>query len=107
MSVIPDALRLVGPSPTLGNLSWSPSTGTVTYYEARVYAEGTTTPLRATKYLGKPEANPATGLITTTILTTLNALPAGNYEVLVAAVGPGGTAQSARGTAYAVPLQAA
>jgi hypothetical protein len=78
----------------------------VTYYEARVYAEGTTTPILATKYLGKPEAA-ASGLITTTIRTTLNALSAGNYEVIVAAVGPGGTTESSHAGAYAVPLTAA
>jgi hypothetical protein len=97
----------VGPSPTLGNLSWTPSTGSVTYYEARVYAEGTTSPLLATKYLGLPNADPVTGQITTTIRTTLGTLAAGNYEVLVAAIGPGGTTQSVRAGAYAVPLTAA
>jgi hypothetical protein len=78
----------------------------VTYYEARVYAEGTTTPILATKYLGKPEAAAVTGLITTTIRTTLNALNAGNYEVIVAAIGPGGTTESIHAGAYAVPLAA-
>jgi hypothetical protein len=87
-------------------LSWTPSSGTVTYYEARVYAEGTTAPILATKYLGKPNAA-ANGFITTTIRTTLNALEDGNYEVTVAAVGPGGTTESAHGAAYAVPLTAA
>jgi hypothetical protein len=106
LSVIPDALRSIEPSSTIGNLSWTPSSGSVTYYEARVYAEGTTNPVLATKYLGKPEAA-ANGFITTTIRTTLNALSAGNYEVTIAAVGPGGTSESAHGSAYAVPLAAA
>jgi hypothetical protein len=77
----------------------------VTYYEARVYAEGAASPILATKYLGKPEAA-SDGFITATIRTTLGALSAGNYEVIVAAVGPGGTTQSARGAAYQVPLVA-
>ncbi len=84
-----------------------PSFGTVTYYEARVYAEGTTTPVVATKYLGLPEASPATGLIKVNIATMLNARPPGNYDVIVAAVGPGGTTESSHAGAYAVPLQAA
>ena len=107
MSVIPDCLRSAIVSSPVGNLSFTPASGDVTYYEARVYAEGTTTPILATKYLGEPEANPVTGLITVNILTMLNARPPGNYEVIVAAVGPGGTTESSHAEAYAVPLQAA
>lgn len=106
MSVIPDCLRSVAPSSSIGDLSFSPSSGSVTYYEARAYSEGTTSPVRATQYLGL--SNPyADGLIKVNIERMLNALPAGNYDVIVAAVGPGGTTLSDHGSAYAVPLQAA
>jgi hypothetical protein len=100
---LPDALRAGVISSPIGNLSFTPSSGSVTYYEARVYAEGTTTPILATKYLGKPDAG-ANGLITVNVATMLNARPAGNYEVIVAAVGPGGTTESSHAGAYAVPL---
>jgi hypothetical protein len=107
VSVIPDCLRSAVISPTIGNLTFTPASGSVTYYEARVYAEGTTTPILATKYLGLPGTDPVTGLIKVNILTMMNALAAGNYEVIVAAVGPGGTTESSHAGAYAVPLQAA
>lgn len=106
MSVIPDALRSAVLSSALGDLEFTPSGGTVLYYEARVYDEGTAT-LRATKYLGLSAPYAATGKIKVSIGTTLNALPAGNYDVTVAAVGAGGTDESAPANAYTVPLQAA
>lgn len=106
MSVIPESLRL-SPSSPLGDLLFTPSPGSVLYYEARVYAEGTTTPILTTKHLGLPAADLATGKIKVNVRTMLNALAPGNYEVLVAAIGSGGTSESAHATAYAVPLQAA
>lgn len=105
MSVIPHAQRLAVISNPLGDLTFTPSVSATDYYEARAYAEGTTTPVRATKYLGKPDASPVTNLIKVNILTMMNALPAGNYDVVVAAIGPGGTGESAHGTAWTVPLQ--
>lgn len=75
------------------------------YYEARAYAEGTTTPIRATKYLGVPNADAVTGLIKVNVRTMLDALPAGNYELVIASVGTGGTSESPHGSAYTVPLQ--
>jgi len=104
MSVLPDALRSAVISSPIGNLTFTPASGTVTYYEARVYAEGTSTPILATKYLGKPNADAVTGLIKVNAATMLNAQPPGNYEVIVAAVGPGGTTESSHAGAYAVPL---
>jgi hypothetical protein len=80
--------------------------GTVTGYEARAYAEGTTTPVLATKWLGKPNADPVSNLIRVNIATMLNALPPANYDVIVAAFLSGGPSESAHATAYAVPLQA-
>lgn len=103
MAVIPNALRAMVSSP-IGNLSFTPSTGSVTYYEARALAEGTSAPTLATKYLGVPNAAPATNLITVNIATMLNALPAGSYDVKVAAVGPGGTTLSADSNVFDVPL---
>lgn len=105
MSALPDALRSSTVSSPLGDLSFTPSAGTVLYYEARVYAEGTTAPLLATKYLGVPEADVATGKIKVNIRTTLDALPAGNYDVTVAAVGIGGVDESTHINAYTVPLR--
>lgn len=106
MACIPNAVRAIVSS-SVGNVQFTPAAEPVTYYEARVYAEGTTTPIRATKYLGKPSADVVTNLITVNLATTLNALPAGNYVVGVAAVGPGGTSESISVIAYVVPLQAA
>jgi hypothetical protein len=103
VAVLPNANRAIVSSP-IGNLSFTPSTGTVTYYEARALAEGTSTPVLATKYLGLPNASPVTNLITVSIRTMLNALPAGSYDVKVAAVGPGGTSLSAQSNVFDVPL---
>ena len=103
MGVIPNGQRAIISSP-IGNLSFTPSTGTVTYYEARVYSEGTSAPVLTTKYLGVPNAAPATNLITVNIATTLNALTAGSYDVKVAAIGPGGTSESAQSNVFDVPL---
>jgi hypothetical protein len=102
VAVIPNGLRSIVSSP-IGNLSFTPSTGSVTYYEARAFAEGGSTVL-ATKYLGVPSAAPATNLITVNIATMLNALSAGSYDVKVAAVGPGGTTVSAISNVFDVPL---
>ena len=89
----------------IGNVSFLPSTGDVLYYEARVYAEGTSTPVVATHFIGLPTPG-EDGRITVNIRSTLDALPAGNYEVTIAAVGGEGTSESAHGSAYVVPLQA-
>lgn len=106
MSVIPDSVRRA-PSSPLGDLLFTPSPDAVLYYEARVYAEGTTTPILTTKHLGLPAADVVTGQITVNVRTMLNALAPGNYEVLVAAIVSGGTSESAHTSAYVVPLQAA
>lgn len=105
MSVLPDAMRSAVVSNPLGDVSFTPSAGAVLYYEARAYAEGTTTPVRATKYLGVPGVDAVTGKIKVNCRTMLDALPAGNYDLVIAAVGAGGTDESAHGTAYTVPLQ--
>lgn len=105
MSVIPDARRSAVISGSLGDLSFVPSVSATDYYEARAYAEGTTTPIQATKYLGKPNADPVTNTVTVNIRTMLDALPPGNYDVVVAAFGPGGVGESGHATAWTVPLQ--
>lgn len=106
MSVIPDAGRLTIISSPLGDLTFTPPVtgGTVQYYEARVYAENTTTPILATKYLGLPNADPVTGLITVNMATLLNSLAAGNYDVAVAAIGPGGVGTEGVSNVFTVPL---
>jgi len=105
VSVIPDALRSAVVSSPLGDVAFTPPAGAVLYYEARAYAEGTSAPVLATRYLGKPDAY-ASGQIRVNIRTMLDALVPGNYEVIVAAVGAGGTDESIHATAYVVPLQA-
>lgn len=107
MSVIPDCLRSAIVSSPLGDLLFTPSPDAVLYYEARVYAEGTTTPILTTKYLGVPAVEAPSGKVRVNVRTMLNALAPGNYEVLVAAIGSGGTSESAHASAYTVPLQAA
>lgn len=104
MSVLPDARRSAETSSHLGDVAFQPSAGAVLYYELRIYAEGTTTPILATKYLGKPNAY-ADGFIRVNCRTTFDALPAGNYDPIIAAVGAGGTDESPHGTAVTVPLQ--
>jgi len=103
VSVIPDALRSTIISSPLGDLAFTPSTDPVLYYEARVYAEGTTSPLLATKYLGVPSPDPVTGQIKVNLATMLNALSPGNYLVAVAAVGAGGTSEGFSNV-FVVPL---
>jgi hypothetical protein len=106
MSVLPHHRRAATVSSPIGDVSFIPSSEPpfVTYYEARIYAEGTTTPVLATKYLGKPAAEVATGKIKVNMRTTFNALPNGNYVVGIAAVGAGGTSETISDIAYAVPL---
>lgn len=103
MTVIPDGRSTV--SSPLGDLLFTPSPDAVLYYEARVYAEGTTTPILTTKYLGVPAIEAPSGQVRVNIARVLNALAPGNYEVTVAAIGSGGTSESAPTTAYVVPLQ--
>lgn len=105
MSVIPNARLLAVVSDPLGDVSFAPSAGAVLYYELRAYAEGTVTPIVGTKYLGPQTANPVTGLIKVNAKTMLNALPPGNYDIIIAAIGAGGTDESAHGLATVVPLQ--
>ena len=108
MSVIPDALRSTIISSPLGDLSFTPSVDAILYYEARVYALGTSSPVLATVYLGgPPPTGPSadqTGKIKVNILRTLNALPSGNYEVRVAAIGAGGTSESTESNPFEVPV---
>lgn len=104
MSVIPSALRSVEPSSPLGDLTFTPSVDAVLYYEARVYAEGTSSPVLTSRYLGKPEADIVTNKIKVNLKTMLNALTPGNYEVTVAAIGSGGTSESSDSNVFIVPL---
>lgn len=104
MSISPYCLRRVAVSSPLGDLTFTPSVDPVLYYEARVYASGTSTPVLATKYLGVPSADPVTNLIKVNVRTMLDARPSGPYDVRVAAIGAGGTSESASSNAFDVPL---
>lgn len=75
---------------------------TVTSYEARVRPEGSAT-IVATRNLFKPQPD-EDNIILVNIASTLAPLASGNYTVAVAAIGPGGTAESAETTPYALPL---
>lgn len=101
MTMIPHAQRSATISSPLGDLYFFPSPSTTNFYEARVYDSSSV--LVATKYLGKPEPY-ADGRIKVNIRTTLDALPAGNYDVRVFQSGPGGSAESDPGVPYIVPL---
>lgn len=88
----------------LGDLTFaaSPDHATLTSYEARLYVEGTTTPVIDTLDLGLP--TPSGGSITVNIATWLNSQLAGNYDVRVAAIGPLGTTESGASNSFTVPL---
>jgi len=89
----------------LGDLTFTPSVDAVLYYEARVYAEGTSSPILATQYLGVPPVD-ANGRCRVNILSMLNAQAPGNYDVKVAATGSGGTSESAESNVFVVPVVA-
>ena len=74
---------------------------TVTSYEARIRAEGSSTVI-ATQNLGKP--TPSGGSITVNLATILNAQAAGNYTVSIATTNASGTTDSAISNAFTVPL---
>jgi hypothetical protein len=103
VSTIPHHRLSATVSDPLGDVSFTPSPGSPLYYEARAYAEGTTTPVLATKYLGL-SAPYADGKIRVNLRTMLNALPPGNYDLIIATVGAGGTDESVHASAVVVPL---
>jgi hypothetical protein len=88
----------------LGNLRFraSPGHATVTNYTANVRAYGSST-IVATHNLFKPTPD-EDNIIYVNIASTLNALPAGNYDVRVQATGPGGTDESTDSNFFTVPL---
>jgi len=102
------AQRLANETPQyylgLGDLTFTPSVDTVTSYEVRVYAEGTTSSPVATQNIGVPTPDASTGKIRVNIRSILDNLAAGNYQVTVAATGAGGTSESAQTFPYTVPL---
>lgn len=89
----------------LGDVSFTvPSDhATITSYEARVRAQGSSTVIR-TKDLGKPTPN-ASGVVTFNLRAILDALSAGNYTVSIAATNQSGTTDSSETSAFLVPLQ--
>ena len=89
----------------LGDVTFLPSAdhATVTDYYANIYAGGTTTPVVTTQHFG--HATPINGVIRVNLAGTLNALPAGNYDVTIVAVSPGGSTESAVSNVFTVPLR--
>lgn len=87
----------------LGVLRFDTSTNhttEVSYYEAVVEVSGSSTVVK-TINLGKPWP---TGTVYFDISQQLSALSAGDYNVLVRAVGPNGSASSSESNAFTVPL---
>lgn len=72
-------------------------------YEARLYAQGTTTPLIDTLDLGKPDPDEF-GTITVDLSSWLGGQADGNYEVHVAAINGDGETESDESNAFTVPL---
>jgi hypothetical protein len=90
-------------STSKGDVSFLVSTDpTVTSYAINVYAAGTSSPILVTVHLGLP--HPIGSVITVNIASTLNALPAGNYDVTIVATNPGGSSESAVSNTFTVPL---
>lgn len=90
--------------PLLGDVTFVPSAdyATVTSVTARVYAQGTTTPIVATQGLGKPPA--LGGTCTANMFATLSALAPGNYDVTIVETNASGSTESGVSNAFTVPL---
>ena len=89
----------------LGDVSFTPSSDhdtNVSYYEARVHPEGSST-IVATKLLGKPSIT-SSGKIVCSLRAILNSLSAGNYVVIVRAVNANGSTDSTDSNTFTVPL---
>jgi hypothetical protein len=93
------------PRPSVGDVTFVVSPDpTVTDYIGKVYAQGTVTPVLASQEFGKPPA--PGGVCRVNIQGILAALPAGNYDVTITAVSPGGSTESAVSNVFTVPLVA-
>lgn len=83
----------------------SPEHASVTNYVANLYAAGTAVPILDTLSLGVPVPDSNNG-IAVDVRTWLDAHPAGNYDVTVTAVTPGGSAESTVSNSFTVPVSA-
>ena len=93
---------------SLGDITFYASTdhGTVSYYEARAYGSGTTTPVVSTYNMGKPTPD-ATSTCTVHGWSWLSALTPGDYDIGVASVGSTGlpgSESSSQSNVFTVPL---
>ncbi len=87
----------------LGDVSFNPSPdhATVTSYEARLYPYGGGT-LVSSKNFGKPVI--VGGDIRVNVAVWFGQQSAGNYELKVAAISPGGTTESTVSNDFSLPL---
>jgi hypothetical protein len=89
----------------LGDLTWTTSADHVTnvsHYEGYVQAENSSTNLK-TIYLGKPGSSNSVS-VRVNIAGILNALAAGNYNVVVVAINGDGSSTQAESNTFTVPL---
>lgn len=86
-----------------GDIAWNPSPdhATLTSYEIRLYGYGGGS-LVATKNVGKPVIVGGDCLVN--LATWFGTQAAGNYELKVAAIAPGGTTESTISNAFSLPL---
>lgn len=92
----------------LGNVSFDKSSGHVSVinYGARLYADGTSTPVLASVTLGKPQ--PAVnGRILVDLFTWLNSQASGDYDVRITSTDSGGTSESGASNSFTIPLTSA
>jgi len=89
----------------LGDLTFTPSVdhATVSSYAARLYADGTSTPVLASVNIGKPTPN-GSNVIRVDLLSFLNSQTPGNYLVKVVALSSGGSTESVNGDSFTVPV---
>jgi hypothetical protein len=80
----------------------SPDHASVTAYTIRIYAHGTTSPVLASRDIGKPTPDTNNDIIHD-INTLLSPLSVGNYTVTILTTSPGGSAESA-GDTFSLPL---
>lgn len=86
-----------------GDVAWNPDPdhATLTSYEVRLYPQGGGS-LVASKNVGKPVIVGGDCLVN--LATWFGTQPAGNYELKVASIAPGGTTESTVSNAFSLPL---
>ncbi len=89
----------------LGDLTWTTSsdhTTNVSHYEGYIQAASSSTTIK-TLYLGKPGSGNSVA-VRANIAGVLNALAAGNYNVVVVAVNGDGASTEVESNTFTVPL---